>query len=157
MLQLYFKAFRTGKPLEWSIINKSLDCIAWNMGATKQRRARGRRALSPRARVFLAPFHFWVHGLSYACYGSYQDVIILFFFQAFAMAQFVLLLFGSVLLALSLSQEMSPRCLQLAVQKKQWLQCSCRLMGPLQKYFYSRLLQTWFLLFLCKNYLFYKY
>ena len=33
------------------------------------------------------------------------------------MAQIVLLLFGSVLLALSLSQEMSSRCLQLAVQK----------------------------------------
>ena len=34
------------------------------------------------------------------------------------MAQIVLLFFGSLLLALSLSQEMSPRCLQLAVQKK---------------------------------------
>ena len=135
MLPLYFKASRTGKPLEWSIINKSLDCIAWNMGAAKQRRARGRRALSPRAPVFLAPFHFWVHGLSYACYGSYQDVIILFFFQAFAMAQFVLLLFGSVLLALSLSQEMSPRCLQLAVQKTNGCSVPAGLWAPYKNTF----------------------
>ena len=41
--------------------------------------------------------------------------------------------------------------------KNQWLQCSCRLMGPLQKYFYSRLLQTWFLLLLRKYCLFGKY
>ena len=41
--------------------------------------------------------------------------------------------------------------------KNQWLQCSCRLMGSLQKYFYSRLLQTWFLLLLCKYCLFGKY
>ena len=90
-----------------------------------------------RAPLLLGPkLHSWV------CYEGYQDVIILFFFQASAMAQIVLLFFGSLLLALSLSQEMSPRCLQLAVQKKQWLQCSCRLMGSLQKYFYSRLLQN---------------
>ena len=41
----------------------------------------------------------------------------LFFFQAFAMAQVFLLLFGSVFLVLSSSQKMSPKCLELYKRK----------------------------------------
>ena len=63
------------------------------------------------------------------------NVIILFFFQAFAMAQIFLLLFGSVLLALSLSQEMSPRCLQLAVQKTNGCSVPAGLWAPYKNTF----------------------
>ena len=51
------------------------------------------------------------------------------------MAQFVLLLFGSVLLALSLSQEMSPRCLQLAVQKTNGCSVPAGLWAPYKNTF----------------------
>ena len=76
-----------------------------------------RETRPPRVSFSRAPFIFEPKLHSCACYEGYQDVIILFFFQASAMAQIILLFFGSVLLALSLSQEISPRCLQLAVQK----------------------------------------
>ena len=51
------------------------------------------------------------------------------------MAQIVLLLFGSVLLALSLSQEMSPRCLQLAVQKTNGCSVPAGLWAPYKNTF----------------------
>ena len=107
--------------------------------------------------VFLAPFHFWVHVtfmcllrrpprchyfvlLSGLCHGTHFS------------APFWLSFSGVVLFSANESKVSSTGC-----TKNQWLQCSCRFMGRLQKYFYSRLLQTWFLLLLCKNYLFYKY
>ena len=57
------------------------------------------------------------------------------FMQPFAMVQIFLLLFGSVLLALSLSQEMSPRCLQLAVQKTNGCSVPAGLWAPYKNNF----------------------
>ena len=91
---------------------------------------------SPLARVsFSHRSIFESMWLSCACYGGHQDVISLFFFQPFAMAQIFLLLFGSVLLALSLSQEMSPRCLQLAVQKTNGCSVPAGLWAPYKNTF----------------------
>ena len=128
------------------------------MRATKQRRARGRHSLSPRECVSSSHRSiFWVHVtficllrrpprchyfvlLSGLCYGTDFS------------APFWLSFTGVILVSGNESKVSSTGC-----TKNQWLQCSGRLMGSLQKYFYSRLLQTWFLLLLCKNYLFYKY
>ena len=49
--------------------------------------------------------------------------------------RFCLLLFGLVLLALSLSQEMSPRCLQLAVQKTNGCSVPAGLWAPYKNTF----------------------
>ena len=113
---------------------------------------------SPLARVsFSHRSIFWVHVtfmcllrrpprchcfvlLSGLCHGTHFS------------APFWLSFTGVILVSANESKVSSTGC-----TKNQWLQCSCRLMGPLQKYFYSRLLQTWFLLLLCKSYLFYKY
>ena len=51
------------------------------------------------------------------------------------MAQIVLFFNGSVLLALSLSQEMSPRCLQLAVQKTNGCSVPAGLWAPYKNTF----------------------
>ena len=110
------------------------------------------------SRVFLArPFHFWAQMtfmcllrrpprchyfvlLSGLCYGTDFS------------APFWLSFTGVIHVSGNESKVSSTGC-----TKNQWLQCSCRLMGSLQKYFYSRLLQTWFLLLLCKYCLFGKY
>ena len=51
------------------------------------------------------------------------------------MAQIVLFFSGSVLLALSLSQEMSPRCFQLAVQKTNGCSVPAGLWAPYKNSF----------------------
>ena len=47
---------RKGITLRWPTITKLLDCIAWNIGAIKEQRARGRHALSPRVSFSRASF-----------------------------------------------------------------------------------------------------
>ena len=97
------------------------------------------------SRVFLArPFHFSAQMtfmcllrrlprchyfvlLSGLCYGTDCSVL---FWLSFT---------GAVLVS---GNDQESRVSSTGCTKNQWLQCSCRLMGPLQKYFYSRLLQT---------------
>ena len=103
---------------------------------SNKRTARTRETCPLPSRVFLARlFHLGPKWHSWVCYEGYQDVIILFLFQASAMAQIVLLFFGSLLLALSLSQEMSPRCLQLAVQKTNGCSVPAGLWAPYKNTF----------------------
>ena len=152
-------SFQDRKGITLKVVNNKqvIGLYSTKYGRNKTKGARGRHALSPRKCVFLAPFHFWVHVtfmcllrrpprchyfvlLSGLCHGTDFS------------APFWLSFSGVVLVSRNESKVSSTGC-----TKNQWLQCSCRLTGPLQKYFYSRLLQTWFLLLLCKNYLFYKY
>ena len=152
-------SFQDRKGITLKVVNNKQVIRLYSMKHGRNKtteRTRETRELPSRA-CLSRTVHFWVHVtficllrrpprchyfvlLSGLCYGTDLS------------APFWLSFTGAVLVSGNESKVSSTGC-----TKNQWLQCSCRLMGSLQKYFYSRLLQTWFLLLLCKNYLFYKY
>ena len=145
-------SFQDPKGINLKMINNKqvIGLYSMKYRSKKKTERKGETRTLP-SRVFLArPFHFWAQMtfmcllrrlprchyfvlLSRLCYGTDFSAL---FWLSFS---------GAVLVSGNASKVSPTGC-----TKNQWLQCPCRLMGSLQKYFYSRLLQTWFLLLLCK-------
>lgn len=150
--------FQDRKGITLKVVNNYQVIWLYRMKYGSNETTEGTRETRPLPpRVFLArPFHLWAQ-MTFMCLLRRLLRCHYFLFLGLCYgtdcpAPFWLDFSGVVLVSGNESKVSST-----GWAKNQWLQCPRRLMGSLQKNFYSRLLQTWFLLLLCKSYLFYKY